>query len=230
MWWHGFNIAQDSGTYLYNADAPWDNSLTSAFVHNTVTVDGIEFMYRAGRFLYLDWAQAEIEASSTDQYGIISSLTVQHNGYRKLGLYHSRKVTVGENGEWEVIDRLDGSADLLHIFRLHWLLPDWEYEIDNIKNETDSTLFKIRIRSPFGWISLSTGVLALSDGRRSDRNSECKLVRAGELVYGSGLTSPILGWVSPTYGDKIPALSYIIEIAQSIPIEMMSKWKFPHET
>jgi hypothetical protein len=36
LWWRGLNIAQDAGTYLYNADPPWDNPLVAA-AHNTVT-------------------------------------------------------------------------------------------------------------------------------------------------------------------------------------------------
>ena len=58
LWWRGLNIAQDAGTYLYNADPPWDNSLTTALVHNTVTVNGRDQFTRAGRFLYLDWFNA----------------------------------------------------------------------------------------------------------------------------------------------------------------------------
>jgi hypothetical protein len=27
LWWQGMNLAQDAGTYLYNASPPWDNSL-----------------------------------------------------------------------------------------------------------------------------------------------------------------------------------------------------------
>ncbi|MBM3151320.1 MAG: hypothetical protein FJZ96_03805 [Chloroflexi bacterium] len=58
LWWRGLNIAQDAGAYLYNAPAPWDNSLTTALVHNTVTVNGRDQFARAGRFLYLDWFDA----------------------------------------------------------------------------------------------------------------------------------------------------------------------------
>ncbi|MDP2995171.1 MAG: heparinase II/III family protein, partial [Anaerolineales bacterium] len=58
LWWRGLNVAQDAGTYLYNAPAPWDNSLTTTLVHNTMTVNGRDQMTRAGRFLYLDWVNA----------------------------------------------------------------------------------------------------------------------------------------------------------------------------
>jgi len=56
----GLNVAHDPGTYLYNAAPPWDNALAGSDVHNTVTVDGGDQMLRAGRFLYLDWAQAQV--------------------------------------------------------------------------------------------------------------------------------------------------------------------------
>ncbi len=59
LWWQGINIACDPGTYRYTAPPPWNNGLARTGVHNTVMVDGQEQMIRAGRFLWLDWAQAE---------------------------------------------------------------------------------------------------------------------------------------------------------------------------
>ena len=88
LWWRGLNLAQDAGTYRYTASAPWDNALTHASVHNTVTVNGQDQMRRAGRFLYLDWARAE---GSVGEAGTISAW---HDGYKKLGILHSRKITV----------------------------------------------------------------------------------------------------------------------------------------
>ena len=108
---------------------PWENSLTSAFVHNTVTLDGQEFMLRAGRFLYLDWAQARIDNHLTKTESGIATMTAAHMGYRKIGVNHSRQVTAHSDGHWEVIDRLEGAPAPIHTARLHWLLPDWEYEI-----------------------------------------------------------------------------------------------------
>jgi hypothetical protein len=230
LWWRGINLAQDPGTYLYNAPSPWENSLTSALVHNTVTVDGNEFMRRVGRFLYLDWAQAEIVASKVAADGNPLSLTAQHNGYRNLGLLHTRKVTIGEDGHWEIIDHLDGSPGSFHSARLHWLLPDWKYEYLETRDQTGLLQYVIRIQSPFGWVTLVTRLSAFPENLQSNRKLEIKLVRAGELLVGSGNISPIMGWVSPTYGEKVPALSFIIEVAQSIPIELKSEWILPDET
>ena len=61
LWWCGLNVAQDAGTYLYNAPPPWDNALARSEVHNTLVVNGLEQMTRAGRFLYLERAQARVQ-------------------------------------------------------------------------------------------------------------------------------------------------------------------------
>ena len=58
LWWQGINLARDAGTYLYNGPPPWNNGLAGTAVHNTVTVDHHDQMRRAGRFLWVDWAQA----------------------------------------------------------------------------------------------------------------------------------------------------------------------------
>ncbi|MRR32281.1 hypothetical protein EG834_18575, partial [bacterium] len=60
LWWHGRNIAQDAGTYLYNAPPPWDNTLGKTYVHNTLTVNGMDQMERAGKFLWLDRLNAAV--------------------------------------------------------------------------------------------------------------------------------------------------------------------------
>ncbi len=230
LWWHGLNIAQDAGTYLYNAPPPWDNSLTSAFVHNTVTVDGREFMHRAGPFLYLDWAQAEVVGASFTSGKNNISIMAEHNGYRDIGVRHKRIVSTLENGHWRVTDLLDGSFDTVHIARLHWLMPDWEYEIQEYPDSAEYDLYDIRIRSPYGWVTLKLG-LSETDGKPLQiKNRSFKLVRAGNLLYGSGSVSPISGWASPTYGYKIPALSCILETTQSLPINLKSEWILPNES
>ena len=52
LWWHGINVAQDAGTYLYNGEPPWDNPLVSTRVHNTITIDGRDQMTRGGTIPY----------------------------------------------------------------------------------------------------------------------------------------------------------------------------------
>jgi hypothetical protein len=57
-----------------------------------------------------------------------------------------------------------------------------------------------------------------------------RLARAGAVLYGTGKVSPITGWTSPTYGDRIPALACIAEVSSVLPIQMKSEWILPGES
>ncbi len=226
LWWRGENIAQDPGTYRYNAPEPWENSMTSALVHNTVVIDNQEFMLRAGKFLYLDWAQAKLINYQPGDQNNPEILTAEHSDYRKLGIMHTRKVTISSDGRWEIIDQVDGPASPHHTVRLHWLLPDWQYEVlGPITNDSFST-YEIRIRSPQGWISLKTG--ASTQGVPLKVNYQ--LARAGTILFGSGDVLPIVGWVSPIYGEKIPALASICVINSALPVTLRTEWILPSES
>ena len=221
LWWRGLNVAQDPGTYLYNAPPPWDNALTRTQVHNTLTVNGEEQMLRAGRFLYLQRAQAQVLERAEDEGGGWKRLVAQHDGYRRLGLIHRRAVIGYEQGHWSVEDSLipvgeeaRSGGDATVEARLHWLLPDWDWEVDEALSETT-----MRLRSPLGELRLK---LSCDPGAK-----QFQIVRAGELVYGTGRVEPILGWSSPTYGDKIPALSIRWTIINAPPIVLRSEWIFP---
>ena len=109
LWWQGLNLAQDPGTYRYTAAPPWDNALASTLVHNTLSVDGREQMTRAGRFLYLDWAQASpARARPGCRMAPGSGSRASHDGYRRLGVTHQRQVTAFQDGRWLVEDSLHG--------------------------------------------------------------------------------------------------------------------------
>jgi len=54
-----------------------------------------------------------------------------------------------------------------------------------------------------------------------------QIVRAGELVYGSGEVSPVWGWISPTYGSKIPGLSLRLKQTGELPVNFTSLWILP---
>jgi Heparinase II/III-like protein/Heparinase II/III N-terminus len=228
LWWRGLNIAQDPGTYLYNSASPWDNALTSTLVHNTITVDGLESMQRAGRFLYLDWAQVKIHPQKFSADGSSERISAEHDGYHKLGVVHTRKVVANNDGHWEVLDRISGSPEPIHSIRLHWLLPDWEYELPSNPIKDENSMGIIRLCSPYGWLELQ--IDAILSGNASTRPPvDVKLIRAGKILVGSGSALEITGWTSPTYGVKIPALAYIVEIRTPLPLELKTQWFLPNE-
>jgi hypothetical protein len=229
LWWRGLNLTLDPGTYLYNAPPPWENSLTSAFVHNSVTIDGKEYLLRAGRFLYLDRSKARLISHPSTPEEQCASLAAEHNGYRKSGIIHRRTLTACSERRWTINDALTGPGGRNHIFRLNWLLPDWEYELSQPENSSDIPGYTIRIRSPYGWVSLKMTVTSPPGGQPLNSNIKFLLARAGQLLYGSGEVAPISGWTSPTYGVKIPALACILELAHPLPVEIESEWTLPHE-
>jgi hypothetical protein len=208
LWWSGVNLALDPGTYQYNASSPWDNALADTAVHNTLTVDGQQQMTRAGRFLWLDWAQAEVLGHEVNQEGRLAWITAEHDGYRRLGARHQRKLTALEDG-WLISDRLlpFGQPDQrVHKAQLTWLLPDWDWCF-----EAEDTL---GLAGPkFGLKLNISGVDQLS------------LVRAGETLHGNITARPTWGWQSPTYLVKEPALMLIGVMSGRLPIEMTTLWR-----
>lgn len=222
----------DAGTYRYTAPEPWDNALTQTAVHNTVTVDGLDQMRRAGRFLYLDWAQAKVMADEIAADGSSRTLAAEHDGYRWLGVSHRRTVTAFSGDRWLVEDELTlggRKQDVAHTFRLHWLLPDWGWHL-----EGDEAGVNIGLVSPEGTIQLaihSKPILTRFD-----------VVRGGEVVWaltggidGTRDVEPppslaIMGWYSPTYALKKPALSLVAEVVGEPGASFVSEWKFPQVT
>jgi hypothetical protein len=47
-------------------------------------------------------------------------------------------------------------------------------------------------------------------------------------VHGEGTAYRILGWVSPTYGVKNPALSFVLQAKGLLPITITSKFILPN--
>jgi hypothetical protein len=226
LWWRGLNVAQDAGTYRYNADPPWDNSLTTALVHNTVTVNGRDQFTRAGRFLYLDWFNADRCSSPEADPGILKRLRGVHAGYRKQGVRHERTITAWENGHWSIQDDLlslrSPSRKKPLTFRLHWLLPDWEWRV-----ESSPAGIVLRLTSPYGPVGLYIRVTGGKDVR-------VELVRAGERLYsfgGGSQMSPTVaamrGWASPTYGVKVAVLSLSVKFTSSNDVQFTSEFIFP---
>ncbi|MBU4352965.1 MAG: hypothetical protein KJ939_07860, partial [Nanoarchaeota archaeon] len=103
-------------------------------------------------------------------------------------------------------------------FTLHWLLPDWEWEIENRDSRVE-----ISLKSPLGVIMLALQ----TDTPLSTLHSLISLARCGELIYGEGPVLPIRGWASPTYGVKIPALSFAVEVTSAETVKFTSEFSFP---
>lgn len=214
LWWRGLNVTQDPGTYLYNAPSPWDNPLTTARVHNTVMVDGRDPMRRGGRFMTLNWFPAYAKRDIVLDENVLGQATAYHTAYR--GVRHERIVTVYADERWRVEDRLLSKAP--HTYRLHWLLPDWEWKVESREQRVE-----ISLQSPHGTIILILQTQPLF----SHLYSLLSLVRSGEVIFGQRKVEPYEGWYSPTYGTKVPALSLALEISAPQGGTFLSEFFFP---
>jgi hypothetical protein len=95
--------------------------------------------------------------------------------------------------------------------RLHWLLPDWDWQLEN---------GELRLESPHGRVELS---VETSVGEQA----QFALIRGGELIEGDVESDPVLGWYSPTYGEKEPALSLLVDVSGKPPFTITSTWTLP---
>ncbi len=203
LWWRGQNILRDAGTYLYNGTLPWENALAAAQVHNTVLLDREEPMRRAGRFLWLDWAQGRFDGRWTSPSGRLEAVAGSHDGFRGVGVRHRRLLLRVGDEHWWVVDELLGEG--AHHVRHGWLLPD------------------------AGW-DLEGGVLRLSlDGAGLQLESqvdgaELDLLRAGvSLLHDASAAPGVLGWESPTYAVKRPALFLVAAGTQRLPLRAVTR-------
>jgi hypothetical protein len=210
LWWQGHNVALDAGSFRYNAAAPWDNRLSSTLVHNTVTVDGHEQMRRISRFLWLQWAQGKLIETGPNQ------VTGEHYGYTQYGIVHRRTLARLDARRWRINDVLlpaDDERTGPHTARLHWLLPDWEWAIEECA---------LTLEGPPGRMVVS---LALAEEEEASA-SLLQLVRCGEALFGPPAVNPVLGWYSPTYGVKQAALSFSMTVNAELPLHLSTHWTF----
>jgi hypothetical protein len=211
LWHQRLNIARDAGTYLYNGDPPWNNGLAGTAVHNTVMVDGRDQMRRAGRFLWLDWAQASGRSFTANLSNSNSSTPDKfegaHNGYRRLGVTHRRTVQCITEDAWVIVDDLLGVGE--HELRLHWLLPDLPIEVS--------------AGSPFCAV-LSAEKARFRWNVYSNAPGTGTLVRAGKNLAGSLINGDqeLLGWQSPTYGELCPAVSLLYRVQAALPVRIVT--------
>ena len=188
-------------------------------------------MLRAGRFLYLDRALAQVVAGepalpASGRSAAWSSLAACHDGYRRLGLIHQRAVAALPSGGWLVEDALlpvqkRFSASQPRTACLHWLLPDWPWQVHADEN---GMRFILLLTSPQEVAQLSLQVKDSPGG--APVPAQIQVARAGVLLYGGGVVKPTWGWISPTYGDKMPALAVRLSARRQPPFYLISEWSF----
>ena len=126
VWLDGRAVAADGGSFSYNSGERF-TALAAAREHNVLTIDGVEPMRKASRFLYLPWSTGT--AAATEGGGLAAS----HDGFRTHGVAWAREVRPRRGGGFVVIDRVTGAAGKR--LRWHWRLADWDWHLNPEGNE-----------------------------------------------------------------------------------------------
>jgi hypothetical protein len=219
LWWHGLNLARDAGTYLYNGDPPWNNGFAGTAVHNTVKVDGRDQMRRAGRFLWLDWAQASGRSFSNDNANLPNSFEGEHDGYRRVGVKHRRMVECVAKDAWVIVDDLLGQDE--HKLRLHWLLPDLPLAVIN-PSPFSATLSAETARFRWNIFSSAPASAAVIRGGKNLAGNRVSKDRDKYKDKERDEDEKLLGWESPTYGERSPAISLLYSVRASLPVRIVT--------
>jgi hypothetical protein len=80
----------DSGTYTYHTEAKWRNYFMGTLAHNTIRINKANQASIAGPTLWLDHFQSKVLASESNEN--FDKVKAQHNGYRKMGITHTREI------------------------------------------------------------------------------------------------------------------------------------------
>jgi asparagine synthase (glutamine-hydrolysing) len=193
VWWRGCNVLVDGGSYLYNGPGVWHNHLQSTSSHNTVVVDGRDQMVQFRRFKNLYWTKAALlRFEDTPDFTVAEG---ERYAYRRYPgeCVHKRSVLFVKDDLWIVADSIRGSGS--HQVRLHWLGGPFPYEFDSRRGElaleTSAGRFTVRVLDEMGQ-SLSANVAA-------------------------GQEEIPRGWLSRSYGEKVPAPSLAAELNSQLP-------------
>lgn len=187
----------DPGTYCYCADRDSRDHFRGSGAHATVQVDGRGQAEPAGPFAWHQRPRARLRRFvSTAEFDFADG---SHDGYRRLPdpVVHRRRVAfVRSPGYWVLVDDLIGDSE-----------------------------HDVRVRFPFAPLELSPepgGWL-----RAVGRNGRGLLLRAFARVpletrIATGSRLPLEGWVSPDYGQRVPAPVVSVGSASRLPLRIVT--------
>jgi hypothetical protein len=183
-------------------------------VHNTLEIEDSDQMQLASRFLWLHWAQAKL----LPEYSGTGLVAAEHTGYAKIAMIHRRSLASVPTG-WRIVDDLLPKNSHSHgstrrTARLQWLFPDVPFCLDENQMHLyfDEKIVTISIRTSFADDAPAPTV---------------RVIRAGEVLAGPPAIFPTLGWYSPTYSVKQPALSLQVNAFGIPPFRMTTEIILP---
>lgn len=213
VWFAGSSLAIDPGTYRYNADLHWSViPLALGKHHNVINCGETDLAKRVGRFLYVPWPQAEIDAKLESNDG--GSTMVAAKFGRSIGQIHHwhRTLRVDEKCV-EVIDQVHCHRDSK--IHLNWQLVDGEIQSSG------------KISKGAGhWVRWHTDV------GLAELKVQAVLPKESCRVAMQRATATAAGWYAPRYGELAPCHSIMtaFDCADETRVQINSQFSLVSDT
>ncbi|MBK1784123.1 heparinase II/III family protein [Prauserella cavernicola] len=180
----GVDILADPGTYCYHGEGEWRTYFRSTLAHNTLELDGRDQSTSGGPFLWTRHASSQVLVVHTPRTGV-ARWCGEHDGYTRGNspATHRRSVELDAH-ELRVFDEVLGSERHPCHLAFH-LGPAVAVELDG------ST----------AWLNW--------DGHSGERTAELELPPELTWTAHRGETNPPLGWYSPGFGVREPAVTLL---------------------
>jgi hypothetical protein len=184
----GTDILTDPGTYCYGSDPPFRRYFRSTIGHNTLEVLGRDQSASGGPTMWTRHAGSRLTSLESAPEGDQARWVAEHDGYRTLDppLIHRR--TVRFRGRDRLIEITD--------------------EIDGVGRPPVRLAFHL---GPTVEASLDDRILTLRWPDRDGGEATATMTLPSSLAWSliRGARDPVLGWYSPSFGQKIPATDVV---------------------
>jgi uncharacterized heparinase superfamily protein len=172
----GQPIFVDAGTYRYHSRKALRDGLRDSAVHNTLTLRGHGSSRPSGLF---NWATKTEARCIASENGPPARVTAEHDGYfAEFGLKHRRSVAFDGASKITITDELIGDATDRDVAISFLLDPSCKARLE------------------------ADGSLLIAAGGRPVARLQCAGALKPAIVRGDEASA--LGWVSPSFGVRVP--------------------------
>ncbi len=209
IWWKGYNVAQDGGSYLYNDEMQYHRYFVGTCSHNTINIDNLDQTILLRRFKWMERVKAKLIYTEEDENNLDGIVGEQYGYCRLPGkLTHRRGLWSLSNGIYIVVDKIIQKQNIPHKIVLQWLLGPWEINLKT-KNNWQEIVQNISC----GKYSIYLNIF----------NEQIDIVKEKDLsvVKGREGQNP-RGWVSRYYGEREAVNSIELAVNTEKPVFFIS--------
>lgn len=183
----GVEVLADPGTYCYQGDPQARQYFRSTRGHNTLELAGRDQSTSGGPFMWTRHARTRLLGATGVDGGPTANWTAEHDGYRsrRPRAVHRRMVTLERpTGTLTVVDEIEAGSPVAA--RLNWHLGP------AVRSHLDGCASRL------AWTT-----------RRGEVGARLVLPAELEWTAHEGELDPPLGWFSPSFGVRVPAVTLV---------------------